>query len=335
MKKLCLPFFLISLIPAFTFAAPSDWKIVNRIQTESSPKYFFRPVPRTPFISYTSGWKNYLIDQNTGEEISTWGMVDAIPSPDGKFVSIPWLLPRPWSVLRYGIPEVGEMYFYSTKKLLEGKGWKESLILLDKTLPGGYQTISILKETPKTAHYRIVTESMLVKKRLFLQEYKAKKSPSGEIVEMEKVFPNPRALCQNKTISMPMLSKSGKLFAAVDPTTRHMKVHKLLANGDCELLVDLKMPTGKVDFSFDDRYMAFHVSPVNPKAVAYILRSQSIENKINVMTYDFKLKKLEWVTKCQEANCYYPSWRPDGSLTFLRQPFDQNENYEFISVRRK
>ena len=101
----------------------------------------------------------------------------------------------------------------------------------------------------------------------------------------------------------------------------------------CHLFKDLQMPTGKVDFSYDDKLMAFHVSPVNPKDVAYVIKTQDIKNEIDIMTFNLQTGAFNWVSDCQKSNCYYPSFSPEGDLFYIKQKPDQS--FEFIKLKKK
>ena len=93
------------------------------------------------------------------------------------------------------------------------------------------------------------------------------------------------------------------------------------------------MPTGKVDFSYDDRFVAFHVSPINPEDVAHVVKTQKIGNNIDIMIYDLHTESLNWVSDCQKSNCYYPSFTPKGELYYIEQR--KNHSYQFVKLKRK
>ena len=179
----------------------------------------------------------------------------------------------------------------------------------------------------------MVTESFLNKKRVFLQEYKMNFTSEGDVESVKTVYKKSKWFCPNIEVSLPMLSKNGQLFAAVDSETRHMKIYKIDKDYKCHFEFSLEMPTGKVDFSYDNRYIIFHVSPINPQDVAHVLREQDLKNEVDIMIYDMEKRAFEWVTDCQNANCYYPSFLPNGDIVYIKQQNDGK--YQFIKAKRR
>ena len=327
------------LILSFIFTVPSkkawsnpnEWSVESTMAPKRSPKYFFRPVPDSPYISYTSGIRNYLLNMETGKEINIPHWVDAIPTPFKGLVTIPKLVPNIRVAPRYGfIPEFGSMEFYKTKDLLKGK---KRPFFKDRTLPGAYQTMAIIEKGEEKIVLRMVTESFLNKKKVFLQDYEILLNADQSVKKMRSLYPRAKKFCPNIEVSLPMLSKTGQYFAAVDPKTRHMRIYTMDEKLKCHLHKDLEMPTGKVDFSYDDVLMAFHVSPVRPKDVAYVVKTQDLNNQIDIMTYNLETGDFKWVSECKKSNCYYPSFTPKGSLYYMKQK--PNSSYEFVKIKRK
>ena len=313
------------------YSNPKEWSVEMTMAPKKDPKYFFRPVPDSPFISYTSGTRNYLLNMETGREINIPHWVDAIPTPFKGLVTIPKLVPNIRVAPRYGfIPEFGSMEFYRTNDLLKGK---KRPFFKDRTLQGAYQTMAIIEKNEDKIILRMVTESFLNKKNVFLQDYEILLNHDQSPKKMRTLYRRAKKFCPNIEVSLPMLSKSGKYFAAVDPKSRHMKIYTMDDKFKCHLFKDLQMPTGKVDFSYDDKLMAFHVSPVNPKDVAYVVKTQDLSNQIDIMTYNLETGYFNWVSECKKSNCYYPSFTPDGSLYYMKQK--ANASYEFVKLKRK
>ena len=208
------------------------------------------------------------------------------------------------------------MEFFKLKDLLKGK---RKPFFKDPSLPGAYQTMAIIEKSRQRIVLRMVTESFLNKKRVFLKDYEILFHKDQSVQKIRPLFAKAKRFCPNIEISLPMLSKTGKYFAAVDPQTRHMKVYTMDQNLKCHLLKDLQMPTGKVDFSYDDQLIAFHVSPVNPKEVAYVVKSQDLKNEIDIMTFNLMTGEFNWVSNCQKSNCYYPSFNEKGDLFYIKQ----------------
>ena len=134
-----------------------------------------------------------------------------------------------------------------------------------------------------------------------------------------------------------MLSKTGRYIGGIDPKTEHTKIMEILENGDCVVRYDLRLKTGKLDFSYDDRKVAFHVSSkvgVDIQRVTRLRRYPSKKLNLNAMTFDLMTGRFEKVTECKgEFDCYYPGFTRDGNLVYLQQA--PNYNYEFIFLRHQ
>ncbi len=348
----------ISGVPGYYFKPLSGGKWVAytkrpfMISTESKNDLFTTPLMR-----------NHLLNLETGESIAIEGQVDPVPTPDEKILSFPYFLGD------YANPKFAEHQFFSIPDLIRKSSKELSLILTDRKMPGTYQSFGQFVENGKTI-YRIVSETVFErftlesltrqdsprKESFFIQEYELSEFP-GEVGTADTVgtlgkygpvgtvskpllrprFPAAQTLCPGKSFSLPMISKTGQLFAGVDPYTREAKVVSLENHLLCRDVVNLGIPTGKVDFSYDDRMLTFHVSWTRSSEVnETYLNVPKERHNMDVMTFDMVSKELRRATICRRknANCYYPAFTKNGNIVYLEQN-RETMGYAFVVIQKK
>ena len=198
------------------------WVEVKKVVPEKQPKYFFRPFPDGVMIPYTNVLTNSLLNTETHEEHLLWGLVDAVPTPDGLFLTVPFDILQPLSHLT----------FFDIKKLGTGAGpSKKARLKRDYSLRGAYQTIGLIGPM----NYRVVTESSLKKGRLRIQEYVVDKKSNGDY-DIKSKFSKAKEFCGGRNLTMPVLSKSGRYFSAVDADSRQTLIYQLNDDLECTLL---------------------------------------------------------------------------------------------------
>lgn len=97
----------------------------------------------------------------------------------------------------------------------------------------------------------------------------------------------------------PMLSHDGKLIATF--VRGSLAVRSL---DTCERVLETHLPGGKGDFSFDGRYLAFHMPKQGGQVPGYA-----------IVVVDLDKRRLVHVTDLPGSS-YYPSWTRDGRLSF-------------------
>jgi hypothetical protein len=286
-----------------------------------------------------------MLNYQTGEEIQLPGSLDPIPFPDGKVMAIPLgrtILDTLFDTMEY----------YSIDKLIEGASHKEARIYVDRHLPGNYQTIGVLgKDADGTTHYRIVSESVFNHSTgFYTQKYAFNYGNKNQGVKVIKEGKSKKAqkICEGSVqFALPMQSKLGKYLSGVEPKTRNTKIMKILEDGTCEDLVHFDFPTGKLDFSYDDKEVAFHVDTLNkvkPGAYQHFLKPSKRKMQLQILTFSLG-KYLEAkeaakvdpsvdnfltpVSACEGANCYYPTYLPSGDLVYLEQN-KSTDDYRFV-----
>jgi hypothetical protein len=300
----------------FNFTDTSkSWVEVKKVVPERQPKYFFRPFPDGVMIPYTNVFTNSLLNTQTKEEHLIWGLVDAVPTPDGLFLTVPFDILQPLSHLT----------FFDIKKIGSGDGpSKKARIKRDYSLRGAYQTIGLLGPM----NYRVVTEASLKKGRLRIQEYSVTKNDKGEY-DIKPKFGKAREFCSDSNLTMPVLSKSGRYFSAVDADSRQTLLYQLNDNLDCTLVKKAGFVGAKGDFDWEDKKIYFHKSTYDSKAAAYILKSPDVLLDIEVYSYDLVTGEIVKITNCNKEgyNCYYPNVSRDGKIWMIKQNKETKDRY--------
>ncbi len=298
------------------------WQVTDYITPKKQPRYFFRPDYFGRYIPYTNVTSNNIINVKTKEEAVVSGLVDAVPTPDGIFLTVPYDYLLIFSHLN----------FFEFDKLNFGEGSsRPARVLRDSSLSGAYQTIAQLGELK----YRIVTESSFKKGRLRMQDYQATKEQNGEY----KVLPinkESKVFCPEQNLTMPVISKKGHLFSAVDADTRETIIYDLDKEGNCKINHRTGFVAAKGDFSEDEKFLFFHRSTVNEKETARILKRPNVKLDIEVYQYELVTRKMTKITDCnaQGFNCYYPNILQDGTIDILVQNKSTNKSI-FGKLTRK
>lgn len=316
---------------------------MRSVPVPRAPNYFFRVLPNKPWIAYNSRARNFLLNYETGKEIKLPGMFDTIPLVEGDLISIP-----------YGILAFDRMKFYDVERLIRGDSFCDALVYEDKHLPGAYQTFGIINtDEDGTQHYRIVTESILDHMSgFYTQKYAILKKEDGSYsITKEGTTKDAEAICgKSARFALPMLSKSGMYLAGVDPQTRNTKIMKVSDDGICEDVVLFDFPTGKLDFSYDDAEVVFHVNTAATGKAIDFQHFRKIRKDVHLELMTFRLGDylsakytsedkpdladyFETVIPCPGKNCYYPTYLADNNVAFLVQNETKPE-FEFVFINR-
>lgn len=297
-----------------------QWQETGRVEVSRRAKYYFKPLATGDWIAYQAGWSNYLLDLRSGREIEVPGTIDPVPSPDEKLLTVPSLLAS---------AGLGKLLFFRLDDLLAGRPKKDALVFTDDEIPGTYQSVGQRTENGRTI-YRVVSESLYLRSGFYFQDYESVET-QGRIVELRPQTSSSRRLCPDVPFALPFLSKTGRLFSGVDPITRSTKIFAVDDSGSCTLKVELGYPTGKVDFSFDDQRLTFHISPIDSRSVTEVMTRPKPELRLDAYVYDLETRQLQRLTDCLDANCYYPSFRKNGEIVYMRQEFSDG-SYSFVTL---
>lgn len=230
-----------------------------------------------------------LFDLQTGNVKKITSEVDPFPSPDEKV---------------YVQTNGKELLFRSVEDALKnGKGAK--VLYADKELKGVYNSVGLLAKNETESIYRVITGYS------FMRDYKISFDKSGRPKKVIPVQKNRIKLCEDELksigrdwmISQPILSKDGQEVALSNQKTHSTVIYKIDGEtGKCTLVDDLKIGTGKVNFSFNGKKIAFasHGMGAGPS---------------RLYVYDRDSKKLQGVIPGVQ-NSHYAAFLPNGDLVF-------------------
>jgi hypothetical protein len=297
-----------------------EWEVVQREHFSHRPMYFLRPFSDGQLVPYCSNLRNWLWDLKTGVTRSLPGINDPVPTPDQKYLTLPYPF----------IP------FFTRIDFLEvSKDQRVSRFYADHATSGAYQSVSVLASGPLSSTYRVVSEAVLKKGRLRMQEYTVTHRIGDSAPKVKRKYKSAVKFCPGEELTLPMLSKTGRFFAGVDPFTRRMKIYAIDEKGKCKLLQDPGFISAKVDFSFDDQRLVAHVSSIIPRSVARVVaRPSKTIMGLNVVEYNLVTNEYSQLTKCQDRNCYYPSFLTDGRIMYIEQ-FKTEDRYDLVVMAKK
>ncbi len=317
-------------------APPDDLDRSSELRTESmslfpiKPKYFVRPFFDSPWLPFTTQFANHLWLTTSGSSPralkSLPHLVDPVPTPDDRFVTIP---------VNYLPPGLNALVFYSVDR----STGEHTEVFRDGKMAGAYQSVAVLGETATQVRYRVVSEATLIKGLLRTQDYVVTKpdAAKGTGYVFARVHRKNIRLCKSEDISLPMLSKDGRHLAAVDASSRVMQVFDLDDDGNCSAGRSLGFISGKVDFSPDGRKLLFHRSLPDARSVAKVVTNPDKRWQVDIFEYDFDSAKVSRLTHCGEgakpANCYYPNHLSGGRIGYLRQN-KVGEGYWWVTAQR-
>lgn len=191
--------------------------------------YYFEPIDQTDLVAighFHNGWTNFIYSLKDGTETKAPGNIDAVVSPDGKFLVTD--------------PPNKDMSVYAIADLLNNV----EKPLVETPYSDDYQSMAVLADKPEYADYRVMsTYSGIV-------DYRFSKS-TGVISEM---VPDRRGCAGG----LPRMSQDGSLSASFDSGETVIKLTEKV-NGECQEVFRIPMATGKVSFDYSGNYLAFTI----------------------------------------------------------------------------
>ncbi len=321
MKRLTTCSLLLTLSSP-VYAAPDYCELDTSPRSQSSVKLPFTPdyfISADPAGKYTAvistGDGNRLVNMQTGRDVAVPGGVDPVFTPDGRFLTLPG-----------GV-------FYDMKDIeplsSAGRDADEVDSAIDTGEGGVYQSIGILPgSTERKKVYRYMDDSAGASYFDVEVEFDDRGNMSGQRRLTESVSMCPEASNRDT----PMLSKDGKYLSILNFETNTTQIWRVDDNGSCKMMVDIGVPTGKVDFDFSTGStpkITFHVDEVTNNW-RYFSGVSSGQNK-NVFVMELEKEgsgdhekwNVESMAKVVSPNhnqnqlgngSYYPRFRSDGTL---------------------
>ncbi|MAZ47499.1 MAG: hypothetical protein CME65_02985 [Halobacteriovoraceae bacterium] len=279
--------------------------LISKREIEDTPNYFFRTNPDRNEVYYNGEGTNYVLNLDTGERQSLPGQYDPVPSEDGRVLTTP-VLQR-------------DLKFYDMERLRSidspsAEDYKSALLLDDDEMIGVYQSTANLE--PDGSLIRVITDE----KGSTFRDYRVSTRFGRTSVRADGP---PTRVCENRDIKLPMISKDGRLMAARDmndtpPTT---KIFSLSNDGSCEVVQDLGVQAGKVDFNYDGTKLVFHQAVDQVEDTDYFKTSESTVQDIFV--YDLTDGSTRKITNNYAgATSYFPVWNRDDTIVYIDRDTD-------------
>jgi hypothetical protein len=315
--------------------------------TKGAPFWWTKADPRLDregFFYSCADSNNMWLNLTTGEQSEVPGYRDAVPSADGLLLSVS------------GNQRSLNLF------PIDAKGRYTTPTVADLKMPHAYQSISVLSENEKDQKktYRVLIDNnqgaALYKD--YTVTYDNNKVPS---VSPEQLTKEPKSICTqvemkpdsngHKSIrytqgegtplyfkmKLPMLSKNGQLLSAFDPVDQVTRIYKIDPDHPekCVEEYNLGIPTGKVEFSPDNSKVVFHAN--SEPGVSDWFENPYPDSQTDAFSLDLKSNKYKRLSSRSRdsrkaGSSYYPSYRADGSVVFLRQKRSDDGN--FLNINR-
>jgi hypothetical protein len=314
----------IAVLLSGTAFAQENWCKMNsnpptqRYELDVQPSWFISADPNGRYVGVIgSGNHVYDLQSTSGpKSIQVPGSYDPVFTPDGKYLTIPG----------------GE--FYDANKIRaalnsnQGSYDTAPIGSEDGAAATPYQSIGILSESAQRTSYMYISDVREGDSNANLEYFIADVDHSTKKLTTRKKG----TFCSNiPTGNTPMISQDGKYVSVLNHESRSTQIYKINLDGDCPMMVDLGVPTGKVsfDFSTNPRKVAFHVDRASTNVTWFSGLGEGITKDTYVM--DLAVERPgaaneKWkITGVQRlgvhtedgTGTYYPRFRKDGTLVAI------------------
>jgi hypothetical protein len=280
--------------PAFWVDHAAKVSSVSSVQTVRPVGFFFKPVPGTSLVTYTSQNASYIFDLATRREQRIPGNVDPVPTPDGRFVTRPGLM------------------FYPTALLAAGD---TTAVFVDPDLPDEYQTVSILEQTRDVVRYHIVTGWRV---GVRVRDYDVSLDRSGKPQRITPVGPT-SVPCPDERFTLPISAKNSREIGVFDTKTKTNRIVEVTEDGRCVEQLNLGFASGKLSFNYDGSVVGFATSRIDIDAEGALLKPDELFYKDALLLYR-KTGRLVSLSKNRPlSGMTFPEFLPDGRSMILDQ----------------
>lgn len=298
----------------------NEYPPVMTTQISESMSWFSKPLPEQDWIAYIGGTNRLVRQDQPSMRLSIPGGIDPVPTPDGRYITIP----------------VGRMSWYRTNDLFQtglnsatrdARSVPAAYEETDSNLSGVYQSVGVLPgATPFDTTYRLITESPSGdRSQLRMKTLRVTQADAGSPEIFRSVGPIV-SLCPGIRVKTPIISKDGLEMSAYVSDTGTTKIFRIGDDGSCTEVVNLGIPTGKLDFSFDGNRVAFHMDQYdsNDDGDWFSGVSSAVTKNIFVAELDrsvtpVRVARIIPITnhKTKGDGSYYPGFRRDGKLIYM------------------
>lgn len=270
--------------------------VVKQVKTTLPASSFFRPDPKGTYVMLMANRNNYQLWLDTGVHRVLPGWIDPVPTPDGKFLTQP-------SPLRF---------FRLDKPVLEPADFT------DDKFTDQYQSIAIVP-----TGYRVMagwTGSPI------LRDYTFGPQPLGEV----------HYLCPSEYLSLPIISKDGRMMGARDNRLNKTVVYTIGAGGnECGLKWKLDFSTGKISFSHSGDRIAFSATRVRTDAEGEFEEPADLAS---LDAFSCQASPLSCVNLSQNGptgDQSFPEFLENGQVVYLHSPWEPTVDRQFRVVEIK
>ncbi|MBD64956.1 MAG: hypothetical protein CME62_07095 [Halobacteriovoraceae bacterium] len=330
--KILLSFFILSLSFADT---PSECQLntnqaTHRYQLPTPPSWFITLHPDGEHVGVIHD-NNYVYrfpKDGEGEVMRTRvpGGVDPYFSPDG------WLLAEP------NILYDAEQIMSNLDNGIENSQSIDELGFAN--VNSVYQSIGVLDGEGDQREYMYIADPDPISKEspLAFARISAQRNEQGE---KEIVNVDNGILCQGQwqEANTPVISRDGQYLSILNLETNSTQIYKVGAQADqCELMVDLGVPTGKVSFDYgqgSERKITFHIDQVNTNTSWFDSPSSEVIKDSYVMdisinnlgaeneTWNVESYQRLTSTQTMGSGSYYPRFDQEGQIVLVREEEDE------------
>lgn len=318
MKRLLL----LALLAAPAFSAQAqvviNGTITNTYTLKARPTFFFKPNPEGTQIAYnvfTRGREdhegNFIVDLKTNKVTNVPGTYDPVFAHSNQIL--------------VSIDRAVYLNFYDLRSIRkDGSG--AVAIYSDTEMSGFYQSVGVLKSSATEVDYRILLESaaghLSRDYRVNLKTMKV--TPLTEV----------RSVCSEFGLKLPMISKNGQELGAQITSSNTMAIFHINDDMSCTLVKDLKLTSGKLAFSYDGRYVAYHRFDDYHRLLHDDYVERPPANAIgDIFVYDRVADKTWEITRNTDSNSFYPEFLPNGDLMFIDYDHDPAVKARLLRVR--
>ncbi len=232
---------------------------IREIHLPIEPTYFIRVDTDTKKL-YMSG--DCVASLISGQCLSTGRTWEPYPVAGFNILSIP------------GCETIGGMCFYDGLSYRSQD--KSAPIYIDPELKGYYQSIGFLSQSRSEARVRFITYYGFMRDYIVRKGYVA---PLGPI----KKFCGDRNL-----LKLPMLSKDGKYLSGWDSDIEKTIIFSLSEKGECKEVYSTDVMVSKMDWSYDGKFVAFHISTNRSGKVSEDTSGELVDQQIFLMNLESK-----------------------------------------------
>jgi hypothetical protein len=280
---------------------------VSAVNTPRRIGFFFKPITGTSLVSYNAQGVDYFFDTKTSREMRVPGHVDPVPTPDGRFLTLPGL------------------HLHPIPSLLAGD---HEPVFTDPQLPDEYQTASILNDFGNITRYRVVT-GWNAGARFRDYDVKLNGTAAPTIAPVAPPF----VPCKDRFLTLPINAKSGSEFGALDAAAKSNMIFDVTSSTTCAVKLDLGFVSGKISFSYDGAFIAFATSRINTDATGELIRPSDMFYK-DALVLERKTGRIINLSQNAAIEALtFPEFQKDGSVMLLDQ-YGPNRPVEQLRVVR-